>query len=82
MRALLDGLLFAFELVVIGRVVMSWVPPGGDLVEQIRATLATLTDWALVPIRRVLPPVRLGGGLLDLSPMVLIFAIILLRAIV
>jgi uncharacterized protein YggT (Ycf19 family) len=36
----------------------------------------------MLPLRRVIPPLRIGGGLLDLSPIVLIIAIqILIRII-
>jgi YggT family protein len=36
----------------------------------------------ILPLRRVIPPVRLGGGMLDLSPIVLLIGIRLLIALV
>jgi YggT family protein len=36
----------------------------------------------ILPLRRVIPPVRIGGGMLDLSPIVLIIGLqILIRVI-
>jgi YggT family protein len=31
-----------------------------------------VTDPVLVPIRRMLPPFRIGGGALDLSPLIVV----------
>jgi YggT family protein len=39
---------------------------------------AALTDWILVPIRRVVPPV----GIIDASPIVAYFLLMLLRGLV
>jgi YggT family protein len=33
----------------------------------------------ILPLRRILPPLRLGGAMLDLSPLVLIFGLQILR---
>ena len=36
----------------------------------------------ILPIRKVIPPLRLGGAMLDLSPIVLLIAIQILRGII
>jgi YggT family protein len=36
----------------------------------------------ILPIRRVIPPIRLGGGALDLSPIVLLVGVRILIGIV
>jgi YggT family protein len=49
----------------------SWFPPSGPgLLESIRQVLFRITEPVLGPIRRLLPPVRMGGMGLDLSPMI------------
>lgn len=89
---LLIGLIDIFRLVLLGRIILDWVrvmnpnfrPKG---IVLILSELAyTLTDWAIKPISRVIKPIRLGGGYLDLSVLalfvVLIFVEALLRTIV
>jgi YggT family protein len=58
----------------------NWRPRG--LVAAFCEAIFTVTDPPLRAIRRVLPPVRLGGAMLDLSPMVLLIAIYILQQIV
>ena len=41
-----------------------------------------MTDPPLRAVRKVIPPLRLGGVALDLSFMVVIFAIYLLRSLI
>ena len=43
--------------------------------------LSRLIDPLLRPIRAVVPPVRVGGAALDLSPLILIFGLYILLAI-
>ena len=43
--------------------------------------LSRLIDPLLRPIRAVVPPVRVGGAALDLSPIILIFGLYLILAI-
>ena len=56
---------------LLGRIVLSWFPPSGPgPLESIRQVLFRITEPVLGPIRRLLPPVRMGGMGLDLSPMI------------
>jgi YggT family protein len=60
-----------FLLCLLGRIVLSWFPPSGPgLLESIQQVLFRITEPVLGPIRRLLPPVRMGGMGLDLSPMI------------
>lgn len=70
---LLAGLIDLYSLIVLVTVILSWVPldPRNPLVTITQA----LTEPVLAPIRNLLPP--MGG--LDLSPMVLLFALQLLK---
>ena len=64
------------------RVVMSWFPisPNGPA-ETVAGFLYMVTDPVLVPLRRILPPVRMGAMALDLSPIVAFFGLSVLRGI-
>ena len=64
------------------RIVLSWFPPGGDLLNTAQRVTFSATEWLLGPIRRVLPPVRLGGAALDLSPMLVLFILFFLQNLV
>ncbi len=81
MIELLNSLLTIFLVLVFARIILSWFPPSGGVVDQIRDIVHRATDWAMAPLRRVLPPVRLGNMALDLSPIVLIFGIRILQGI-
>jgi YggT family protein len=65
-----------YSLVVLAAVVLSWVPV--DPRNQFATVIRSLTEPVLDPIRRVLPP--MGG--LDLSPMVLLIVLQLLKGLV
>jgi YggT family protein len=69
---LLVTLLQLYVLCVFGRIVLSWFPvsPGGP-VAQISSVLYAITEPVLGPIRNILP----SFGMLDLSPMIVIFGV-------
>jgi len=71
--AVLDVVLFTYMIVVIGRAVISWVSP--DPYNPIVRFLYNATEPLMYRIRRYLP--MLGG--IDLSPLVLILALMFLR---
>jgi YggT family protein len=75
-------LLGLYLLVLLVRIVLSWIPisPGGAM-ESIANVFYLLTEPVLGPLRRVLPPVRLGAMALDLSPLVVFIGIQVLRGI-
>lgn len=78
MTSLVDQLLNLYIIAVFGRVILSWFPlsPSGPMA-SVYSFLYTITEPVLGPIRRVLPP--LGG--IDLSPIVLLFAVQILRGV-
>ena len=84
---LLIWVLDMFRLVLLARIILDWVrafnprfsPKGLFL---ILAELAyTLTDWAIKPLAKLIKPIRLGGGYLDLSVMALFVLLIILEAL-
>lgn len=62
---LVQVLVMAVWLLVLGRVVVSWVDPRGS--NQISMFLIQITEPMLAPIRRMLPPT----GMIDFSPLIL-----------
>lgn len=74
--ALICGVITLFIIVLFARAVLSWFPvqPGSALV-PINDLLATLTDWALRPLRAIIPPV----GMFDLSFLVLVFGLFIVQ---
>lgn len=67
-------------LVLVAAVVTSWfsVQPGTAM-ESVARVLHTVTDPVLAPLRAVLPQPQVGGGALDLSPLVVLLALQVLR---
>ncbi len=58
----------------------SWRPTG--FVAVLCEAIFTITDPPLRAVRGVIPPIRMGGALLDLSPMVLLIAIYIVQILV
>jgi YggT family protein len=74
---ILQALVVVAWLLVMGRILMSWVDPTYS--RPLGQFLFTLTEPFLAPIRRVLPQT----GMFDLSPLVLLLELsFLLRVIV
>lgn len=76
MGPLLAELISLYSLVVLAAVVLSWVPAARD--NRIARYIEAATEPAFARIRRVVPP--LGG--LDLSPLVLLVLLHVLRRLV
>lgn len=79
MSQVLCALLTVYWLVVLARVLLSWFPirPGTPIASAY-VVLRDLTEPVLAPLRRVIPPV----GMLDMSSLVLIIGLAILRGIV
>jgi YggT family protein len=74
--AIVCALITIFIVILFARAVLSWFPlEPGSLMAQISDVLRSLTDWAAVPLRRVIPPI----GMFDVSFMVLVFGLFILR---
>jgi YggT family protein len=73
---ILCALLTVFLVVLAARAVFSWFPvrPGTALA-QVNSLLYDLTEWALRPLRRLIPP----AGMFDLSFLVLFLFVMILR---
>lgn len=80
-------LLFACIIVLLARFILDWVQmfarqwrPKGTVAVLCEA-LYSLTDPPLRAVRKFIPPIRLGGAAIDLSPMILLIGIYVLRAV-
>ena len=76
-------LLTLYLIAMFGRIILSWFPiaPQSPM-SQVFSFLYTITEPVLGPIRRLLPPVGMGGMGLDLSPLIVTFTLgLLLQAL-
>ena len=68
---------------VLAWVILSWIPTSSEHpLGRINVFLDRIIYPVILPLRRVIPPVRLGGGMLDLSPIVLLIGLQLLMGLV
>ena len=84
---LLCAVLTAAVWIIIAWIVLSYVVNFGRLgwdhpVRRLYDALSKLIEPVMRPIRNVIPPLRIGGAALDLSPVILILGIGLLRSFV
>ncbi len=83
MAYLICQLLLAYLIVIFARIICSWFPIAPEsTLASIYAFLHTVTEPVLGPLRRVIPPMGMGGMGLDLSPLIVIFAITILRSVI
>ena len=78
-RAALDIYFYA----VFAWIILSWIPmsPGHPL-GRFQEFLDRIITPVIRPIRRVIPPVRLGAGALDLSPLILLLGLRIIRRLI
>lgn len=78
--------LLAFDLyfyAVFIWVILSWIRVSSTHpLGRFQVFLDRIIYPVILPLRRVIPPIRLGAGALDLSPIVLLIGIRLLRRVV
>ena len=69
-----------YTLVILVRIVLTWFPldPDGAMA-TVAGFLFMITDPVLGPLRRALPPVRLGSVSLDLSPIIVLVGLGILQ---
>ncbi|HEU5112769.1 MAG TPA: YggT family protein [Acidimicrobiia bacterium] len=68
---------------VLAWVILSWIPTSSEHpLGRVNVFLDRIIYPVILPLRRVIPPLRLGGGMLDLSPIVLLIGIQLLMGLV
>ncbi len=71
--------------VILGRILLSWFQGSFyryPLLYQVFRFCNMLTEPLMAPLRRIVPPVRLGMGYMDLSPIVLWMLLLAVRQLV
>ncbi|MFF5227897.1 YggT family protein [Dactylosporangium sp. NPDC000521] len=80
--------LLVMQLLLIARAILDWsvVLAGpsahGSIRSRLSAGVFAVTEPILAPVRRALPPLRLGGVGIDLAFIVVFLSIIVLRAVI
>ena len=85
MKQLLCTLAQLYLLAIFARIILSWFPPnpgGGGGLNSVRVFLDSITEPVLGPLRRVIPPLGIGGMALDLSPLILIIGLQVLLGVI
>lgn len=68
-----------YLIALFARIILSWFPISPDSpFATVFGFLYSITEPVLGPIRRLLPPMGVGGMALDLSPIIVIFGFQLL----
>jgi YggT family protein len=73
---LICTLLSIYSWIIIARIIFSWVRvEPGTPVASIYSVVFNLTEPVLGPLRRAIPPMRMGMAALDLSPIIVFIGI-------
>jgi YggT family protein len=77
-------LALVYLVLIFIRIILSWIPrmPYNRWLNAGVKFVSDVTDPYLNLFRRVLPPVRMGPGALDLSPIVATFVLIIVSSLV
>jgi YggT family protein len=67
------GLANLYLIVIFVRIVLSWFPIGPDgALSTVQNITYQLTEPVLGPLRRIIPPIRVGAAAIDLSALILV----------
>jgi YggT family protein len=86
--ALVSLVLFLLQILLVARAVLDWstVLAGPAVAGGFRARLMSgvyrVTEPILAPVRRVVPPLRLGGVSIDLAFIIVFFGIVVIRSLI
>jgi YggT family protein len=78
LREILCALVTVYLVVMFARAILSWLPPQSGGLATLNRILLDLTEPVLAPLRRMIPPV----GMFDLSFLVAVIALFILRTLV
>lgn len=73
--AILCLLLRIYSFVIFARLILSWFPQIPESVRPIASFLYAITEPVLRPARGLIPPMRIGMGAMDFSP-ILVFVVL------
>lgn len=80
----LDTLFLVYTLLIFVRILLSWVPtmPYNPVLRGVVQFVHDVTDPFLNIFRRIIPPLAIGPGAIDLSPIVAIIVLSIVQRIV
>jgi YggT family protein len=80
----LQTLLLVYLVLIFVRIILTWIPriPYNRYLDMVLTFIRDVTDPYLNLFRRFIPPVRMGPGALDLSPIIATFVLIIVGGIV
>jgi YggT family protein len=78
----INTLLFVYSWVIIGRVLLSWIPSQAPVFRSIYGFFYTVTEPYLGLFRRIIPTLGSGGVGIDVSPIVALFVLYLVQRLV
>jgi len=73
--------LTVYYVILIVRIILSWVPALPEPLLPLARGVRALTDPLLQPLRGTIPPVQMGTMALDLSPLILFFGVSIIRGL-
>ena len=76
LKPALDLIVTLLTIAIFGRVILSWIFPRGE--DPLSKFLFVVTEPVLQPVRKLLP----NFGMLDLSPMIVIFVLYFVKRII
>jgi YggT family protein len=79
-----NTLMLVYLVLIFIRIIMSWIPrmPYNRVLNGVLTFITDVTDPYLNLFRRFIPPLKMGPGALDLSPIVATFVLLILGGIV
>jgi YggT family protein len=79
-----DTLVLVYLVLIFIRIIMSWIPrmPYNPVLSAVLKFVSDVTDPYLNLFRRVIPPLRMGPGALDLSPIIATFVLLIVGGLV
>ena len=76
---LICTILYLYWFVILARVLFSWVRvQPGTAVGSVYSVVYSLTEPVLGPIRRVIPPMRMGLAAIDVGPIIVLLVVIVI----
>jgi YggT family protein len=77
-------LMMVYLVLIFIRIIMSWIPrmPYNRWLNAILGFVTDVTDPYLNLFRRFIPPLKMGPGALDLSPIIATFVLLIVGGIV
>lgn len=75
-----------YYFIIFARIIMSWFMMGAGganpILSGIYQLLYGVTEPLLIPLRSVIPSIRMGAGYLDLSPIVLLILVRIFQQVI